>query len=308
MRVRCLPFLFAALAVSGVAQLRLPGGHDVQIPGLGGGSNEAITTSIKDAKFEAVDKDGFNPTCADLFGLERTLKGGFILKAGAYGAQVQSYCLHAGTHGPVDGDGYLYAPVKGPLAKTVTHVVQNSVSHPEIEQHDVQALLWAMQAHVKITDMNSHMQSVATTLLTSQEMFDINGGALGLLTDDRIGGMFIKQPPILRQAMEAEARLRNALSGPGGSYEDLERIAVLSGDPNVKGPGSRDVPAGRWSLHPDGYYVRYIPSGYPSTRLEIFVPEGSKAIGKEFDPATQIATPANTSRQRLIQSGRLKRQ
>ena len=64
------------------------------------------------------------------------------------------------------------------------------------------------------------------------------------------------------------------------------------------------MPSGRWSLHPDGYYVRYIPSGYSSTRTEIWVPEGSPAVGKEYDPATHIAVPGNTSRQRLIQSAR----
>jgi hypothetical protein len=53
-----------------------------------------------------------------------------------------------------------------------------------------------------------------------------------------------------------------------------------------------------------GYYVRYLPSGYSSTRVEIWVPQGSPAVGKEYDPATHIAVPGNTARQRLIQSGR----
>ena len=83
----------------------------------------------------------------------------------------------------------------------------------------------------------------------------------------------------------------------------MERVAVLSGNAPM-GPGSQVVPSGRWSIHPDGYYVRYIPSGYSSTRVEIWVPQGSPAVGKEFDPATHIAVPGNTSRQRLIQSGR----
>ena len=57
---------------------------------------------------------------------------------------------------------------------------------------------------------------------------------------------------------------------------------------------------------PDGYWVRYLPSGYSMTRLEIWVPQGSPSVDKEFDPATHIAVPGNTSRQRLIQSGRAK--
>ena len=70
------------------------------------------------------------------------------------------------------------------------------------------------------------------------------------------------------------------------------------------GPGSQDIPSGRWSLHPDGYYIRYVPQGYSHTVVGIWVPQGSPAVGKEYDPATHIAVPGNTSRQRLIQSGR----
>ena len=36
-----------------------------------------------------------------------------------------------------------------------------------------------------------------------------------------------------------------------------------------------------------------------------WVPQGSPAVGKEYDPAAHIAVPGNTARQRLIQSGRL---
>jgi hypothetical protein len=81
---------------------------------------------------------------------------------------------------------------------------------------------------------------------------------------------------------------------------------VLAGMAGV-GEGSRDVPAGRWSLHPDGYYVRYLPRGYSYTVTQVWVPEGSAGSGRVFDPATHIAVPGNTARQRLMQSGRAHR-
>ena len=87
----------------------------------------------------------------------------------------------------------------------------------------------------------------------------------------------------------------------------MEAVAVLAGVAGI-GPGSREVPMGRWSLHPDGYYVRYLPRGYSYTVVEVWVPNGSPAVGKEYDPATHIAVPGNTARQRLIQSGRPKQQ
>ena len=103
--------------------------------------------------------------------------------------------------------------------------------------------------------------------------------------------------------MQAEADLRGMLASPGTSFADLERVAVLAGMAPV-GEGSLDVPTGRWSLHPDGYYVRYLPQGYTNTVVQIWVPADSTAVGRDYDPALHIAVPGNTARQRLIQSGR----
>ncbi|HVL39201.1 MAG TPA: hypothetical protein VM328_07405 [Fimbriimonadaceae bacterium] len=182
-------------------------------------------------------------------------------------------------------------------------LVRNSVQHPDASQQELQSLIWAMLSRTKFNDLQPPLKVLAAKLLTPKQIVDLNGGALGLLTDDKIGGAFLKQPPLLRQVLEAEARLRNMLTNPASSFEELERVAILTGEVGI-GPGSRNVPAGRWSLHPDGYYVRYLPSGYSTTRVEIWVPEDSKAIGKEFDPATHVAVPGNTSRQRLLMSGR----
>jgi hypothetical protein len=110
-------------------------------------------------------------------------------------------------------------------------------------------------------------------------------------------------PGPIRAVMQAEADLRRMLTSPGTSFAELERAAVLAGIAPL-GPGSWEVPSGRWSLHPDGYYVRYLPRAYSNTLIEIWVPQGSPSAGKEFDPATHVAVPGNTSRQRLIQSGR----
>ena len=94
------------------------------------------------------------------------------------------------------------------------------------------------------------------------------------------------------------------VSGDGVADVVVDEIRVDSDRSGGSGAGSREVPSGRWSNHPDGYHVRYLPSGYSSTKVDIWVPQGSPAVGKEYDPATHIAVPGNTSRQRLIQSGR----
>lgn len=264
-----------------------------------------ITTSLQDAKFAVDSLDNFRPreSFRSITELQRTPNGGFVLQPGAFGYQAQSYCLKAGTHGPGGGDGYLYAPPEGPAEDAVTAILRNSVQHPEIPQQEIQTLLWAIIARAKFEDLSTQHKATAARLLTPRQLANLNRSALDLVPGPALDRAMASMPPLVRQVVEAEAQLRQMLVSPTTSFAELERVAVLSGAVGL-GEGSREVPSGRWSLHPDGYYVRYIPSGYSSTRVEVWVPQGSPAIGREFDPATHIAVPGNTARQRLIQSGR----
>jgi hypothetical protein len=301
-------FVVAACAGSTFAQLGGLGGLGDKLkkktPNLLG-DKAPITTSLPDAKWGDASKDGFTPRepGRSLMTLQRTPNGGFVLQPGYYSLQTQSYCLKAGTHGPGDGDGYLFAPPKGPAEDAVMTIVRNSVNRPEIPQQKIQQLLWAIIARAKFEDLASELKSTASQLLTPRQLASLNRSALDALSGNALTNALGGVPEPLRQIAQAEANLRQMLTTPGTSFAEMERVAVLSGSAPL-GPGSQQVPSGRWSLHPDGYYVRYLPSGYSSTRVEIWVPQGSPAVGKEYDPATHIAVPGNTARQRLIQSGR----
>ena len=264
-----------------------------------------ITTELQDAKWANAELDNFTPREAvrSLMTLQRTPNGGFVLQPGYFSLINESYCLKAGTHGPGGGDGYLYAPPIGPAEDAVMTIVRNSVQRPEIERSKIQQLLWAIIARAKFEDLTSDSKMVASRLLTPRQLASLNRSALDVLHGTALTAALGGGPAPLRQLAAAAARLRQMLTTPGASFAEMERIAVLTGNAPL-GAGSREVPSGRWSNHPDGYHVRYLPSGYSSTKVDIWVPQGSPAVGKEYDPATHIAVPGNTSRQRLIQSGR----
>lgn len=275
-----------------------------KLPKLLGGA-EPVSTNIKDAVYGDPAKDGWTPPtrAGNLTALTRATGGGFVLTPGYHRMTAQSYCLHAGTHGPGGGDGYLYGPLKGSARDAVASILQNSVAKPEIEQRDIQLLLWAIVSRSKIEDLNNKLKLIASQLLTPKQMASLNRSALSVLTSSEFQRLAGGVPEPLRTVMAAESRMRGMFSGPALAYQDMERVAVLAGAA-PRGPGSVDTPATRWSYHPDGYWVRYIPSGYSQTVMEIWVEPKSAAVGKVYDPAWHIAVPGNTSRQRLAQSAR----
>jgi len=105
-----------------------------------------LTTSLSDARAEVPFFDDFNPERPVLLSLlPHDADGGFVLaRAGFYEQDFQSFCLQAGVHVPSEGYGYIYAPIKGPMASAFRIVMVESARHPEIPRDDVQHLLWNM--------------------------------------------------------------------------------------------------------------------------------------------------------------------
>lgn len=270
--------------VSGDILEKLPGTDDILK------SKPPVTTNIKDAVTDVPFLDDFNPQdFRPMTALPRSKSGAFRLdRPGTYALTVESFCLRAGEYGPSEGDGYAYAPLQGPQADIVQHVLQGAYAHPEIPQEDIQVLIWAIIARTKISDMSQEMQMTAARLLTAQEIFELNGGALGLVPESERAKAFDKVPEQVRSVLEAEAQLREMLTQGQEDYEELEAVAVRTG---VAPPGkdSRNVPYGRWSFYPEGFFVRYLPRGYKTTRIELYVPEPFDIERDELDRITLIA-------------------
>ena len=270
-------FKIPGLKIPGV---KIPGVSQPKLPDVGLPSpemlikqEEPISTNIKDIRGEAFALDSYNPAQGQpLSSLRRGPHGGWLLKPGLYSGEVRSYCLHAGTYGPTRGDGYLYAPLKGRRSGMIREILHNSADHPDLPQHDVQSLIWALESRTKFSELSPDLQRTASALLSPQDILELNGASLDYITDQYQDKVFGRMTDTLRPIYEAQNRLRGLLTQADAPFEQLERVAVLSGDP-PKDKNSRDIPSGRWSLHPGGYFVRYLPSSYSQTRLFVYMPE-----------------------------------
>lgn len=264
---------------------------------------QAISTSFKD-----VSKYGFKPPsftegqqAQPLYLLPKAPGGGFKLCAGFYEITNKSYCLHAGTRGPSSGDGYMLAPVLGPKRDVVILILKNAEKHPEVTQHNIQMLLWAIVARTKFADFNNQIKLTATVLLSPNDLLKLEGGALGILPASVMDKAKNQLPPTVQNVFDAENNIRRLAASGTSSYEEMERYAVLAGIAPTPDP---EVPSGIWSLHPDGYYIRFFPHGYSITRVQIYVPKEVVDANPNlvYDAPTGIACPANIGAQRLAQT------
>jgi hypothetical protein len=263
---------------------------------------EAISTSFEDVNRVGEEMPDFksNEKAQPLYLLPKATDGGFILCAGLYEMTNKSYCLKAGTFAPSKGDGYMYAATKGPKDDIVIAILKSAEKKPEISQHDIQVLLWTIIARTKFADYAGQVKLTALQLLTTKQITQLEGGALGILPIDVVAKAKDKLPSGVKAVFEAENNIRQLVASGNYTYADMEKYAILAG----MAPIRTDVPSGIWTKHPDGYYVRYIPSGYSITKTQVYVPKELIANGNTviYDATNDIACPANTGSQRLAQT------
>lgn len=298
-------------AVLGAAALGLSAPANAQLSGIGDQIKRGVEREARQAAEEAVAKtlfpleedgasvrrqaahlDGVNfGAFGDMTTLARTDIGGFRLQPGAWTFTAQSYCLKPGAYERTGGAGLMSGEITGKLAPHIRTILGRAYAHPEVEQRDIQYLLWGVLAGVKISQMNEQAQAAARVLLTQEHYRDLDGGELGWAPPEVTSRMRRELPRSARNALDAQVRLRRIASQPGASYDDLEQVAVLRGEPPRT---DDDVPAGRWSWHPDGYHIRYSGQSYRNLTVEIIVGEELTVLRDDIGRIVEMRLPDGT--------------
>jgi hypothetical protein len=228
--------------------------------------------------------------------LPRSQDGAIILSEGMFEGEFRSYCLQPGTPDPTSQDAYRQMPLSGYRKDIVETVLRQSIDRPDLQQRNVQLLLWSVVSGSDYNRLSPSVKSTARELLTPKQVFALQGGMMGVvkaiaasLPESGLNPTFTS--------------MRDLFELGNSSYEAYESIAVLR-QPSLK--TKADYKTDQWYPQDGGYYVRYFPQGYQRTKIQVYVPKGSlDSDGKKsgqyllFDPINMMAVPANSNAQRL---------
>lgn len=250
--------------------------------------NNAAQNIISDQPIIAGDRKP-----QSLMDLPQSQDGGFVLAPGYYEAEFKSYCLQPGTPDPRQGDAYLQTSISGYRKEIVESVLLNSKTKPELDQKNIQLLLWSVVSGSDFNKLSYAVQSDARELLTSKQIFELQGGVLGL----------VKTVSYQSGLLNANSDIKRLFEMGTSSYETYERLAVRREPSKIVKSG---VKYDKWYKQKENYYVRYFPASYQQLRIQVFVPDSlldkeGKVNGEYvvFDPTGKQAIPAFTNAQRL---------
>lgn len=239
-----------------------------------------------DLRRQSPQLDDYEPLAfANMETLPRTATGGFRLAPGAWEFKSRSYCLKPGTFERTGGSGYRSGVMTGKLAGPIRSILANSYAHLEVPADDIQVLLWGMIAGLEISNMQPQAREAARVLLSDADYRALDGGALGWVPPELSSRARRELPRAARDALDATERMRRAAARPDASFSELEAIAVRTGAP----PKSKDdIPATRWSWHPDGYFIRYFSDRYAETTVQILMGEDFETTRDELGRITEL--------------------
>jgi hypothetical protein len=256
-------------------------------------SNQTVTDNTIANEALAQPELSLDQKPLSMMELPQTQDGGFVLKPGFYEAEFKTYCLQPGTPDPREGDAYLQGQVTGYRKEIVESILLNSRDKNDIEQKNIQLLLWSTVSGADYNKLSSSVKSDAARLLTPKQIFELKGGVMGM----------IKNVSQSTGVLNANSGIKKLFETSISSYEAYENIAVRREQSKVIKKG---VKYDQWYKQKENYYIRYFPVSYKKVRVQIYVPDSlldaDNKLNNEyvvFDPTGQQAIPAFTNAQRL---------
>lgn len=228
-----------------------------------------------------------------LMDLPQTQFGGFVLRPGYYEAEFKTYCLQPGTPDPKQGDAYIQGPVSGYRGEIVESVLINSKDQKDIEQRNIQLLLWSIVSGSNFNSLSYSVQNDAARLLTPKQIFQLKGGVVGMIKEASSATGVLNFNSDIKRLFETGVR----------SYEAYENLAVRREPSKIT---RRGVKHDQWYRQKENYYVRFFPESYKKVKIQVYVPvDLLDAEGKlngeylVFEPTGQQGIPTFTNAQRL---------
>jgi hypothetical protein len=256
-------------------------------------SNQTVTDNTIANEALAQPAIALDQKPLSMMDLPQTQDGGFVLMPGFYEAEFKTYCLQPGTPDPREGDAYLQGQVTGYRKEIVESILLNSRNKYDIEQRNIQLLLWSTVSGSDYNKLSSSVKADAARLLTPKQIFELKGGVMGV----------IKNVSQSTGILNANSDIKKLFETSIDSYDAYERIAVRREQSKVTKKG---VKYDQWYKQKENYYIRYFPVSYKKVRIQIYVPDSlldaNNKLNNEyvvFDPTGQEAIPAFTNAQRL---------
>ena len=178
-------------------------------------SKQPVSNNIIDTGSSAEPAIAPDKKPQSLMDLPQAQYGGFVLTPGFYEAEFKTYCLQPGTPDPSQGDAYLQGPLTGYRKDIIESVLLNSREKPELDQRNIQLLLWSVVSGSNFNNLSYLVQADAMKLLTPKQVFILKGGVGGVIKT-------VSQSSNIFNANKGMLRLfETGIT----SYESFERLA-----------------------------------------------------------------------------------
>lgn len=275
---------------------RLPDGGNrlPRLESLFSSDAQPLTTSMADAPMPIHCLDSFQPTRYEPLPVSvRQPNGVWRITPGLHEVMLHSFCARHASYAPHRALGYLPAPYKGRAAGIFQKLMRRYADRTDVEQGDVQMLVWGLLSRVKPSALKGRARTAAEKLLTPDEIRTLDSDGVDVVRDEVMRRLLPQVREALRPLLELENRVRQFLTEGTRDYQALEQLVMRPFDPKDK----ILVEPHHWYWNPKGrHFLRFEPVGFHRTRVLLWVP---RPIEVRYDTRGRIESMARVGHWRI---------